>query len=127
VRRNVKGESIPILIIVFIHEAVKDRVMRQKIIADKGKKVTIYFNNVLSSLNRQIYAEARKLVREKKIFRTWTVGGDVFIAREEGDYKQKITSVDHLHYVANYEHENDVQSEDDDESFMEVEGLADAE
>jgi hypothetical protein len=104
IRRPYNGGQRSFLIVIFSHEAIKNRVMRQKILSDKGKKTTVYFSHVLTSQNRAIFMEARKLVKERKIFKTWTMGGNVYIVKEEGDYKMKMESIEQLAYAADYVH-----------------------
>lgn len=122
VTRPQRGELVTAMIVVFAHEEIKNRIMRQKIINDKGKRVTVYFGNVLTAHNRRIFMEARKLMREKKIFKTWTVGGDVFIAKEEGDHKIKITTLTQLEHVVSYTHDAANESDQGEESMGDDDG-----
>ena len=58
----------------------------------------IYINEDLPKETATIFREARQLVKQKKIFRTWTSGGTVYIKHSNDDSSRpvKILSVDSL-------------------------------
>jgi len=58
------------------------RSLRQHHPPDDGP---IFVNEHLTRLNATIFAQARKSVREKKIFSTWTSGGHVFIRSTDSE------------------------------------------
>lgn len=50
----------------------------------KLRKTQVYINEHLSSVNAQIYAKARNLVKEGKASSAWTAGGIVFLLSGDG-------------------------------------------
>lgn len=58
----------------------------------------VYINEHLTKHNANIYAHARKLVREKKIYSTWTAGGFTYIRRtpDEEDKAKQIRRMEDL-------------------------------
>jgi len=75
-------DKYPPLMVSFVSRHVRNRVYAaRKILRDSSdsQDSAIYINEHLTKLNAQIFAEARKLVREKKAASTWTAGGRVFL------------------------------------------------
>jgi len=58
----------------------------------------IFINEHLTKLNATIFAQARKLVRDKKIFSTWSSGGHIFIrsGASETEKPKRITLLQEL-------------------------------
>lgn len=58
----------------------------------------IYINEHLTRTSSAIFARARAMQREKKIFATWTMNGAVYVRRSDspGDKPKKITSLTEL-------------------------------
>jgi len=56
----------------------------------------IYINEDLIKPVADLFREARKLVKEKKLFSAWTYGGSLFVkvSGATGAHSQKITSRD---------------------------------
>jgi hypothetical protein len=99
VPRVIGGTQSKVIIAVFLHPAIKGRIMREKMMKDKGKQVTVFFNNVLTKINRAIFMTARKCVKERKLFRAWSLNGEVYVKKSEQEDRIKVSSMEHLEYI----------------------------
>lgn len=95
--RTIKGQQSTIIIVTFMHEAIKRRVITEKIRNDKrnGNR-QVFFSDVLTKTNRQILMQARQLKKSQRIFSAWTISGEVFIKTHENSEKFKVTSIEQL-------------------------------
>lgn len=95
--RSVRGSPRSIIIVTFIHETIKRRVITEKIKLDRANgNCQVYFSEVLTRTNRQILMAARQLRKQRLIFSTWTVSGEVFIKTHEGSEKIRIYNTEQL-------------------------------
>lgn len=90
-----------ILIAEFNHESTKVRLMKEKIAQDKGKEISVYFANVLTSMNRSLLMHAKALKNQNKIHQAFFMGNSVFVLKDESGMRIKIFDHDHLEHVAN--------------------------
>jgi hypothetical protein len=95
------------VIVIFLHELIKDRIMMEKINKDKGKAVTVYFNHFFTRANGAMHAEARKLVKEKKIFKSGFRNGKVYVIPRENAPKIWISNFSDLNTVTERNQSND--------------------
>lgn len=100
-RKN-RNVNQPVLIVSFLNEAVKNRIVRNKICIDKAnsqRSITVYFGNVLTKSNHQLLLNARRAMKEKKIERAWSMNGEIFILRSQQEGKIQLINNDHLHHL----------------------------
>lgn len=109
--RTMRGAPRTIVIVTFIHEAIKRRVITEKIKLDRANgNCQVYFSEVLTKINRQIFMEARHLKKQKIIFSVWTASGEVFIKTHEGSERTRILSVEQLSELKQQEEYNSDES-----------------
>lgn len=100
--RKLRSGDKNFLIVTFIHESIKNRVMNEKIQHDKAIKsepITVYFGNVLTRANHQLLMSARNAVKGKKLARAWSMSGEIFIQITQQAGKIKITDIGHLNFI----------------------------
>lgn len=114
VNRKYGNVTRSIIIVEFLHESIKKRIMREKIQHDKQQQIapTIFFSDVLTKMNRHIFMEARQLKKQKLIHSAWTIGGEIYIRQSENQNKIKVFDLNHLRQCCSeYNDEDSVCSE----------------
>lgn len=87
------------IVVTFLHEAIKNRVMSEKIRLDKNKTVTVFFGHVLTRLNHSLLMKARYAVKGKKLIKAWSMSGNIFVLKSNDEGKIKLISHEHLEYL----------------------------
>lgn len=72
-----------ILIVIFMHEEIKKRVMAEKFKSQNELAKGIFFNETLTSENRHILYSARQYKRAGKIYSAGSINGRIFIKKIE--------------------------------------------
>lgn len=95
-----KGAPRP-LIIGFVGRRVRDTVFAARKIlwhSSSSKSSSIYINEHLTRSNSVIFARARRLLKDKKIYSTWTSGGTVLLKLSDSPNEKptKIISLQQL-------------------------------
>ena len=49
-----------------------------------------FWNGQLTKVNNELFAEARHLKREQKIYGTWTMNCNIYVRKSENDKKMQI-------------------------------------
>jgi len=88
------GRSQPVLA-KFSSRPLRDRVFQSRkslrLLPSASNSEHIYFNEHLTKANAYVFSSARKSVREKTIYSTWTAGGLVFVRKSNStDEKPKL-------------------------------------
>ena len=83
-----KDGSTPV-IVQFLSADKKTEIMRQR---KKLKGSDIFLNDHLTQKNNELFAEARRLKKEGKIFGTWTMNCNIFVKKNEHANKVMIKS-----------------------------------
>jgi hypothetical protein len=74
------------VVIIFIHETIKQRIMIEKTKLRGDSVKGIYFNDVLTKHNRFLISKARELKNGKKFVKVGTVNGEIYVMKSlEGD------------------------------------------
>lgn len=89
-----------ILVVIFMHEEIKKRVMAKKLKSRNEVAKDIFLNEALTPLNRHILYEARQNKRAGKIHSTGTYNGRVFIRKIDKTPKIFINSLCELEELA---------------------------
>src|SRR6218665_531759 len=96
--RGKKDKTRPI-IVRFSSRRVRDKIYyaRRKL-RDQSSSSPVFINENLTKRNGEIFSEARRLLRSKKIAGTWTTGGMVYVKRtmSVGEKPMKIGSLEEL-------------------------------
>lgn len=95
-KRN-RDEWKTVTIVVFTHELVKERVLRQKLQLKIDPEKKIYFNNVLTRANAAIQREGRIMQKDGRIFKVGFMNGKVYVIPRHGDSRVWIECVDDLY------------------------------
>lgn len=96
VKKRNRDEWQTITIVVFTHEMIKERVMKQKLGMGLNAETKVYFNNVLTHANSMIQREGRKLQKDKKIFKIGFMNGKNYVIPNQGSSRVWIESIDDL-------------------------------
>lgn len=97
IRKRQKHKTTKCIIVEFLHQAIKNRVMREKMAIDKNKKkIDVYFNHVLTTANYSMLMRAKEAVRDKLFNKAWSMSGDIFITKANETNKIKLYDHDHL-------------------------------
>lgn len=96
-RRN-RNNKIPVLLVTFLDEGIKRRIMRAKL-----NPPPIFFSNVLTKSNNILLMAAKKMSRAKRIHSAWTTEDAVFIKLTESGNKMRIIDLDHLNELCSSE------------------------
>lgn len=122
INRTIRGNQQTIIIVTFIHEAIKRSVIRNKIRIDKQNgNCHVYFSDVLTRTNRQILMEARQLKKRCQIFGAWTFSGEIFIKAHEQSKRIKISTLEQLYdYSGIAEQANNDSDESEYESVVQT-------
>lgn len=81
------GSDKSILVIVFIHEAVKSRVMKSKMQSKSNGSQNLYFNEALTSFNRSLIFKARQLKKAGKFSNVGSMNGQIFVKKSNDSQK----------------------------------------
>lgn len=88
-QRNIRESQQNVLIVTFLHEAIKNRIMHEKIKHDKNNgNPSVFFGNILTRVNHQLLMKARHAVKDKSIMRAWSFNGNIFILRSQEEQDQ---------------------------------------
>lgn len=111
--RTIGGNQQTIIIVTFMHEAIMRRVLMDKIKIDKQKgNCQVFFSDVLTRTNRQIFMAARQLKKQNQIFSAWTASGEIYIRTHEQSNKIKISSIEQLNeYNGNEQYSDESEYE----------------
>lgn len=93
--------------VTFAHERVKSRIIREKIQRSKREETIIFFNDVLTSTNRKILMEGKRLQKETAIRDIKFLHGNIFVFRDATWNKILVKSVTELFDVANGKNNNE--------------------
>ncbi len=111
--RTVQSIEKVVVIIIFMHEAIKNRIMKAKIEHDKTiDRTEIFFSPVLTKINHKLLMAARKLMRDGQIARAWSMSGSIYVKKTPDGRKIKIINWHHLKNVCN---ENVERADDSEE------------
>lgn len=99
-KKTAQGERVSI-IVVFIHEAIKSRVMKRKFSMKSGSANNCYFNDVLTPSNRKIMFEARRMKKEGKFAVAGTLNGQIYVKKSSDGEKIFINSLCELEELGN--------------------------
>ena len=91
--RKIKEINETAVVVIFVHEAVKNRVMIQKAKLSNDEARKIFFNDVLTKFNRNLIFQARKMMKDGKFAKVGTLNGKIFIRKEEKGQKIFINSI----------------------------------
>ena len=94
---STKKEDFKLVIVKFDNEAEKKRFYKARIKL-RGIEETKHFfiNEDLIPARAEVAAEARKMVKEKRATKTWTMDGQIFIKIEDSDKPTKIANLSQL-------------------------------
>lgn len=99
-KKNVRGTPTPIAVIVFVHEAIKSRIMRCKMSIKSGAATKYYFNDVLTPQNRAMVYKAKELMRAGKFSNVGTLNGQVYVKKAADGEKIFIDSFVNMEEIA---------------------------
>ena len=71
------------IVVTFTSKMVKDRVYALRKSLHKDRSSKIFINEHLTKPNSEIFARARKLIKDKKLSSAWTWNGHVYFKRGE--------------------------------------------
>lgn len=93
-KRKVKEQEEKIFcVVIFLHEAIKSRVMKRKMELKSGPAVQYFFNEVLTPLNRKLIYSARQLKKAGKFSNAGTMNGQVYVKKTPEGAKIFINSI----------------------------------
>jgi len=87
-----KGDAVPPMIDRFSNRPAQDRVIRAKKQLRQDTTSRIYISEQLTKMASELFYEAQKFRREKKLESTWTQNGQVFV-RQSTDPNIKPTLI----------------------------------
>lgn len=99
-KRNVKGTLRTLVVIVFVHGAIKSRIMRKKFAIKTGPATKFYFNDVLTPQNREMMYNARELMRAGKFSKVGTLNGQIYVRLAADGDKIFIDSLAEMEEIA---------------------------
>lgn len=100
VTRRTRNVEKKVLIVTFLHEAIKNRIMSSKIQHDRNSQETsVFFGHVLTRPNHKLFMVARQAKRDGKLSRVWVFNGNVFVKKLNDDNRVKLINLDHLSYL----------------------------
>lgn len=82
-----------VVVVIFIHQAIKNRVMRAKIGSNSNEAKLLYFNEILTPNVSAILYRAKQLRKEGKFSNTGTLDGQVFVRATRGGDKIFVRSI----------------------------------
>lgn len=105
-RKTRDNEGKLICVVVFLHEAIKSRVMKRKMEQTTGPSAKYFFNEVLTPLNRKLVYHARQMKKEGKFSNVGTLNGQVFVKKIPGGDKIFINSLCEVEELGKMSNEN---------------------
>lgn len=93
-----RNEKIPIILVTFLDEGIKRRVMRAKL-----NEPPIFFSHVLTKSNKTLLMAAKKHARMRRIHSAWTAEGAVLIKQSENGRRVRVIDLDHLNELCLHE------------------------
>ena len=105
-RKDREGRDKSFVIVVFIHEAVKNRIMSAKMNSKMPQLKKIYFNDVLTHHNRSLLYEARQRRNAGQFTKVGTINGKPFVKKSLNGLKIYIQNVTELEGIAKLSQEN---------------------
>lgn len=89
-----------ILIIIFIHDAIKSRVMKRKMSMKTGLAAKFFFNESLTPHNRNLLYHARQMKKDGKFAAVGSIDGKIFVKKASLGQKIFLNSVNELNDLA---------------------------
>lgn len=105
-RKDREGREKSYLIVVFIHEAIKSRVMKAKMSSKMPQLKNIYFNEVLTHPNRTLVYQARQLMKAGQFAKVGTINGKVYVKKSSSGQKIFIQNIMEMEGIAKLPQEN---------------------
>lgn len=108
-RKNQKKNGLPGEVIVkfnskFVHDAMINQAKKKRLnlldIGFQGDKTVLYINQVLSSVDKELFYEARKFQKSFGWKFVWEKFGNVFVRKQEGSQAIRVSSIDQLHELS---------------------------
>lgn len=81
------------IVVTFASKMVRDRVYALRKALHKDRTSKIYINEHLTKPNSEIFARARKLVKDKKLLSAWTWNGHVYLKRGENSGPTRVQNL----------------------------------
>ena len=81
-----KDGTTPVIVQLLSVDKKTDLMRKRKCL--KGSNV--FLNDQLTKVNNDLFAEARRLKRENKIYGTWTMNCNIYVKKTEHDKKVQI-------------------------------------
>lgn len=92
-RRRIRNEEQNCITVTFLHEAIKNRIISEKIRLDKSNRtVNVFFGHVLTKANHHLLMNARRAVKDKRILKAWSMSGNIFVLRNQEEGKIQLKS-----------------------------------
>lgn len=82
-----KGQKKCILVVTFLHNAIKSRVMEQKLKIRNEINKNVYFNEALTPFNRTLVYKARQLKKAGKFSSVGSMNGQIYVKKLNGGPK----------------------------------------
>lgn len=122
-RRRIRNDEQTCIIVTFLHEAIKNRIITDKIRHDKNNQVVnVFFSHVLTKAQRHLLLNARRAVREKKLIKAWSMSGNVFVVKNPEEGKILLLSYSHLIDLIGGEENNEQSSINEQSSQPNAQG-----
>lgn len=98
-KRKPYTKGPPAVMVQFKNRKAREAVYAARFKLKERRDVAIFINEDLTKHNAEIFAQARQLVKVKKIFSTWTKAGIVYIKATQ---TSRPTSVYHINELVSY-------------------------
>lgn len=108
-KRKFGADERFVVILIFIHEAIKIRVMRQKMQIKTIASSSVYFNDVLTPHNRSLIYQARVMKKAGKFTQVGSFNGKIYVKKSNASPKIFINNVCEMSEIANLS-ENDIKT-----------------
>lgn len=105
-RRKIRsGDEKETIVVTFLHEAIKNRVMQSKMDLKTKTAKTVFFNDVLTPSNRTLIYQARLFKKAGKFDKVGTLNGKIYVRKDAKSKKIFVENVAEMEEIANLIHE----------------------